>query len=57
MTTDVVQYGVQYQRAVPVPAGMYYVVIDNTPRGAAPRLASSARGCVVNYAIQIGDAP
>ena len=26
--TDVVRYGVQYQRAVPVPPGMYYVVID-----------------------------
>ena len=27
---DVVQAGVEYQRAVPLPAGLYYVVIDNT---------------------------
>jgi hypothetical protein len=60
---DVVQYGVQYQRAVPVPAGMYYVVIDNTA-GSAGRAAPSPvlpfavdAAAVVNYAIQIGDAP
>jgi hypothetical protein len=59
---DVVQYGVAYQRAVPVPAGMYYVVIDNT--GSAVRAAPSPMtafgvdaAAVVNYAIQIGDAP
>jgi hypothetical protein len=49
--SDTVQYGVQYQRAVPVPPGMYYVVIDNTAAGAASSAA------VVNYSIQIGDAP
>jgi hypothetical protein len=59
---DVVQYGVQYQRAVPVPAGMYYVVIDNTASAgqppAAPMLAFGVDpAAVVNYAIQIGDAP
>ncbi|MBV9950134.1 MAG: hypothetical protein JOZ69_25060 [Myxococcales bacterium] len=61
---DVLQYGVQYQRAVPVPAGMYYVVIDNTaPAGPAraapaPILPFGVDGAaVVNYAIQIGDAP
>jgi hypothetical protein len=56
--TDVVRYGIQYQRAVPVPAGMYYVVIDNTTtavQAAMPFGAASA--AVVNYAIQIGDAP
>ncbi len=55
---DVVQYGVQYQRAVPVPAGMYYVVLDNTSRGAMPVLPFAVDGAaVVSYAIQIGDAP
>ena len=60
---DVVQYGVEYKRAVPVPAGMYYVVIDNTPsagRVAPPPPLFGVVGdaaAVVNYAIQIGDAP
>jgi hypothetical protein len=62
---DVLQYGVQYQRAVPVPAGMYYVVIDNTPSAGqvAPPVTGLAlpfgvadAAAVVNYAIQIGDA-
>jgi hypothetical protein len=62
MMSDVLQYGMQYQRAVPVPAGMYYVVIDNTgtagqaaPPATAPFGASPA--AVINYAIQMGDAP
>ncbi len=59
---DFVQYGVQYQRAVPVPAGMYYVVIDNTTPAAraapAPILPFGVdAAAVVSYAIQIGDAP
>jgi len=59
---DFVQYGVQYQRAVPVPAGMYYVVIDNSasagrtvPTPVLPFGVDAA--AVVSYAIQIGDAP
>jgi hypothetical protein len=56
--TDVVRYGVQYQRAVPVPAGMYYVVIDNTTTAVQAALPfGTASAAVVNYAIQIGDAP
>jgi hypothetical protein len=59
---DVLRYGVQYQRAVPVPPGMYYVVIDNTssagqvspPVGFPFGVADP--GAIVNYAIQIGDA-
>jgi hypothetical protein len=62
MTSDVIQYGVQYQRAVPVPPGMYYVVIDNTPTAgqAAPPASSpfgAAAAAVINYSIEIGDAP
>jgi hypothetical protein len=61
--SDVVQAGIEYQRAVPVPAGMYYVVIDNTPFAGQAAPAAPLFGvvgdtaAVVNYAIQIGDAP
>jgi hypothetical protein len=61
--TDVVRYGVEYQRALPVPAGMYYVVIDNTTSAGASAPPPSLFGVVgdsaaiVNYVIQIGDAP
>ncbi|HTB72382.1 MAG TPA: hypothetical protein VK762_04020, partial [Polyangiaceae bacterium] len=59
---DVVQAGVEYQRAVPLPAGLYYVVIDNTSAAgqAAPPALPFGVGdtaAVVNYAIQLGDAP
>jgi hypothetical protein len=60
---DVVQAGVEYQRAVPLPAGMYYVVIDNS--SAAGQVAPPPplfgvvgdTAAVVNYVIQTGDAP
>jgi hypothetical protein len=61
--TDVVHAGVEYQRAVPVPAGMYYVVLDNTPSAGQVQPTAPFFGvvgdtpAVVNYAIQIGDAP
>jgi hypothetical protein len=60
--TDIVQAGVEYQRAVPVAAGMYYVVIDNTSvagQVAPPPLPLGIgdTAAVVNYAIQLGDAP
>jgi hypothetical protein len=60
--SDLLQYGVPYQRAVPMPAGMYYVVIDNSnPPGRAPMPPLLNLGvdaaAVVSYAIQIGDAP
>lgn len=56
---EVLPYGTNYQRAVPVPPGMYYVVIDNTmPAGRAPTLPFGVdAAAVVSYAIQIGDAP
>ncbi len=58
---DVVRAGLQYQRAIPVPAGMYYVVIDNTATAGqvAPSLLPfpvAESPANVNYAIQIGDA-
>jgi hypothetical protein len=60
--SDVLQYGVQYQRAVPIVAGMYYVVIDNTSspgQAVAPAalpLGAGGQAAVVSYEIQIGDA-
>jgi hypothetical protein len=61
--SEVLAYGASYQRAVPVPPGMYYVVIDNTtsagqvaPPPVLPFGMADA-GAVINYAIQIGDAP
>jgi hypothetical protein len=59
---DVLQYGVRYQRAVPLPPGMYYVVIDNTSSAGRATMAPVLpfgvdAAAVVSYAIQIGDAP
>jgi hypothetical protein len=59
---DVVQAGVEYQRAVPVTAGMYYVVIDNTSAAGQaapppPLFGVGDTAAVVNYVIQLGDAP
>jgi hypothetical protein len=60
---DVIVLGVQYERAVSVPPGMYYVVIDNTQTAGqvapppVPPFGVADSGAVVNYAIQIGDAP
>ena len=58
MMSDVVQQGVEWKRAIPVPPGMYYVVFDNTPTAgtiAPPVSALDDRAAVVNYLIQIGD--
>jgi hypothetical protein len=59
MTTDVLQAGLEMKRAVPVPAGMYYVIFDNSnSAGVAspPGNAFDDRAAVVNYLIQVGDA-
>jgi hypothetical protein len=60
--SDVIQGGVAYRRAVPVPEGIYYVVIDNTASAgqvspAVPLFGAVDNPAVVNYAIQTGDAP
>lgn len=61
--SDQVVYGTPYQRAVPVPPGVYYLVIDNTiPPGFARPVIPSPVGlidaaAVVGYGIEIGDAP
>ncbi|MDB4937129.1 MAG: hypothetical protein JWP87_4101 [Labilithrix sp.] len=59
IVADVVQQGVEWKRAIPVPPGMYYVVFDNTPTAGTvnpPVSALDDRAAVVNYLIQIGDA-
>ena len=56
----VVQRAQDFRQTVTLPAGMYYVVIDNTPwagQVAPPQNALDDRAAVVSYAIQIGDAP
>jgi hypothetical protein len=56
---QVLQAGVEMNRAVSVPPGMYYVVFDNTPSAgqvAPPVNALDDRAAVVNYLIQVGDA-
>ena len=56
---DVVQQGAEWKRTIPVPAGMYYVVFDNTASAGTtnpPVNAFDDRAAVVNYLIQIGDA-
>jgi hypothetical protein len=60
---EVVQAGLNYQRAVPLPAGMYYVILDNTASAGQVQPAPALFGvvgdtpAVVSYAIQTGDAP
>ncbi len=58
IVADVVQQGVEWKRAIPVPPGMYYVVFDNSPTAGTvnpPVSALDDRAAVVNYLIQIGD--
>jgi hypothetical protein len=59
LTSDIVQAGLEWKRAIVVPPGIYYVVFDNTPSAgqvAPPVNAFDDRAAVVNYLIQIGDA-
>jgi len=58
--SDVVQAQVPFQHTIPVPPGVYYVVLDNTPSAGTvmpPMNPMDDRAAVVNYVIQIGDAP
>lgn len=59
MMTDTVLAGRPYSRTLPVPKGLYYIVLDNS---AGPAVGQSIIpvadiGATVSYAIQIGDAP
>ncbi len=56
----VVQGGVEFRQAVRLPAGTYYVVLDNTATAgqvAPPSHFLDDRAATVSYAIQIGDTP
>jgi hypothetical protein len=61
MTDDVLQAGSEMKRAVSVPPGMYYVILDNSASAGRvspppPGAAFDDRAAVVNYLIQVGDA-
>lgn len=56
----VVRRGENFVQTVPLPAGMYYVVIDNTSsagQAMPPQNPLDDRAAVVNYVVQIGEAP
>ena len=50
-----------YTRAVPVPQGIYYIVLDNSSAAGVvappPSSLLSDPAATVTYAVQIGDAP
>ncbi|UQA62335.1 hypothetical protein [Polyangium aurulentum] len=57
---EAVTMGMVWRRTVPLPAGQYYVVFDNT--AAAGRTAPAGQGnddraALVSYAVELGDAP
>jgi hypothetical protein len=60
VTSDVVQAGLEWKRAIVVPPGIYYVVFDNTATAGQVAPVPNPfddRAAVVNYLIQVGDAP
>ena len=60
VSSDVLANGNPLKRAIVVPPGTYYVVLDNTPTAGqvTPTINPlDDRAAVVNYLIQIGDAP
>ena len=57
---DVIQPGVEFKKIVPVPKGIYYIVLDNTPTAgqvAPPQNPLDDRAAVISYVVQIGRAP
>ena len=60
LLTDTIAAGRPYTRTVPVPKGLYYVVLDNggnAPLAPASLIPIADIAATVSYAIQIGDAP
>lgn len=60
LASDVLSAGKAMQRTIVVPAGTYYVVFDNTSSAGQTMPVVNAlddRAAVINYLIQIGDAP
>ncbi len=58
---DVMRQGVPYTRAVPLPKGIYYVILDNSAMAGVvappPATLLSDPAATITYAVQIGDAP
>ncbi|MRG92653.1 hypothetical protein [Polyangium spumosum] len=55
-----VSSGMVWRRPLPLPAGQYYVVFDNTAaagRTAPPTTAGDDRAALVSYAVEVGAAP
>jgi hypothetical protein len=60
LLNDVVSAGQNFTHTIPLAPGMYYVVLENTPSAgqvSPPMNPFDDRAAVVNYVIQIGDAP
>jgi hypothetical protein len=60
LMADVAAAALPYRKALPVAKGRYYLVVDNTPsagRVAPPANLFDDRAALVNYAVQLGDAP
>jgi hypothetical protein len=60
LMSDVAPAAMPYRKALPVAKGRYYLVVDNTPtagRVAPPANLFDDRAALVNYAVQLGEAP
>jgi hypothetical protein len=60
LMADVAAAALPYRKALPVAKGRYYLIVDNTPtagRVAPPANLLDDRAALVNYAVQLGDAP
>jgi len=58
--SDVMQPDVAFKKIVPVPKGLYFIVLDNTPTAgqvAPPQNSFDDRAAAVSYVAQIGEAP
>ena len=54
--SDVVSAMSPYRKTLAVAKGRYYLVVDNA-KGGAQRPLLDDRAALVNYAVQVGDAP
>jgi hypothetical protein len=60
LMADVAAAALPYRKALPIAKGRYYLVVDNTAtagRVAPPPNVFDDRAALVNYAVQLGDAP
>ncbi|WP_394851065.1 hypothetical protein [Pendulispora rubella] len=60
ISTDVMQPGVAFKKIVPVPKGLYFIILDNTATAgqvAPPQNPLDDRAAAVSYVAQIGEAP